>query len=42
MGAGGDAEQADRQEQGREEGSRLFSEVKVLNWSPSGTGVTVA
>jgi hypothetical protein len=42
MGAGGDAEQADRQEQGRERVHLCCPEVKVPNRSLSGTGVTMA
>jgi hypothetical protein len=42
MGADGDAEEASRQEQGRERVHGCFPEVKVPNRSLSGTGVTMA
>ncbi len=41
MGADGDAEQAGRQEQGREVVHLCCPEVKVPNRSLSGTGVTM-
>jgi hypothetical protein len=42
MGAGGDAEQAGRQEQGRKMVHLCCPEVKVPKRSLSGTGVTMA